>query len=120
MNIYATRKPWTRFGPGVPATRRPVQLARDPHPRRGTGCRSWPGLPTPYTLHPTPYTLHPTPYTLHPSPCTLHPTPYTLHPTPHMSSPLSSPFLLSSLELSDTQVVCDHLLARSSRASDFI
>ena len=79
MNIYATRKPWTRFGPGVPATRRPVQLARDPHPRRGSGCRSWPGLPTPYTLHPTPYTLHPTPYTPHPAPYTPHPTPSTPH-----------------------------------------
>ena len=71
--------------------------------------------PTPYTLHPAPNTQHPTPYTLHPTPYTLHPKPSTLQghaikivgwgvePAKNRCTS-SSPSLLSSLELSHTEV----------------
>ena len=75
------------------------------------------------TLHPQPSTLHPQPYTLNPQPCTLNPTPSTLNPNPQTPTQAGSFFLssllLSSPELSDTQVYEPYIRALFGTASHF-
>jgi len=96
----------------------------DPLAEEGEPCTMH---PTHHNIHSTPYTLHPTPYTL-----TLHPTPYTLHLTPYTcrrvgacaasrprAASSSSALLLSSLELSDTQVYEPEIRALLGTASHF-